>query len=203
MNGTSESRIEYFNGIASASATGSAGAIGTISLAIIGLAGVFANIVTPVATIVIGAVFLMEGVLLNGTAKRLNSQGARRALGMANGATAGFFGGLAGIVLGILALFQTAPTNRPEVLLAVAVLIYGASLLVGGGTFSWLSAASEPSTGTGTMSSGSTLIGLATVVLGILAIIGLAPMTLVLAGLLSLGGCALFSGSNIASEATT
>ena len=125
MNGTSETRVEYFNGITGVSVTESAGAIGTIVLAIIGLAGVFANIVTPVATIVIGAVFLMEGVLLNATAKRQNSQGAKRTLGMANGVTAGFFGGLAGIVLGILALFQTAPGNRPEVLLAVAVLFMG------------------------------------------------------------------------------
>lgn len=199
MNGTTETRVEYFNGIASVSVAESAGAIGTVILAIIGLAGVFANIVTPVATIVIGAVFLMEGVLLNGTAKRQNSQGARRA----NGVTAGSFGGLAGIVLGILALFQTAPGSRPEVLLAVAVLVYGAALLVGSGTFSRLTATPEPSTGTGTMSSGNMLIGLAAVVLGILAIIGLAPMTLVLAGVLSLGGCALFSSSNIAGETTS
>lgn len=204
MNGTTtETRLEYFSTIGGISATESAGAIATITLAIIGLAGVFANIVTPVATIVIGAVFLMEAVLLNTTAKRLNSQSAGRTLRMANGITAGFFGGLAGIVLGILALFQTAPGNHIEVLLAVAVLVYGAALLVGGGAFSRLATTPETSTGTGTMSSGSLLIGLAAVVLGILAIIGLVPMTLVQAGLLSLGGCALFSGSNFASETTT
>jgi hypothetical protein len=52
-------------------------------------------------------------------------------------------------------------------------------------------------------SPGSLLIGLAAVVLGILAIIGLVPMTLVLVGLMSLGGCALFSSSNFAGETTT
>lgn len=202
MNATSDTHTEYFNGIAGGSLAEGAGAIATIILAIIGLAGVFANIVAPVAAIVIGAVFLMEGVVLNATTKRLNSQSAKRTLGMANSVTAGFFGGLAGIVLGILALFQTAPGNRPEVLLAVAVLVYGATLLVGGGAFSRLTATPEPSTTTGTMSSGGQLIGLGTVVLGILAIIGLVPMTLVLVGLLSLGGGALFSGPNIASETT-
>jgi hypothetical protein len=203
MNGTTETRLEYFNAVGGISATQSAGAIASVTLAIIGLAGVYANIVTPVATIVIGAVFLMEALSLNTTAKRLNSQGARRTLGMANSITAGFFGGLAGIVLGILALFQTAPGNHADVLLAVAVLVYGTALLVGGGAFSRLAATPETSTGTGTMSSGSLLIGLAAVVLGILAIIGLVPMTLILVGLLSLGGCALFTSSNFAGETTT
>lgn len=203
MNGTTtETRFEYFSTIGGISATENAGAIATITLAIIGLAGIFASTVTPIATIVIGAVFLMEALLLNTTAKRLNSQGAGRTLRMANGITAGFFGGLAGIVLGILALFQTAPANHIEVLLAAAVLVYGASLLVGGGAFSRLAATPETATGTGTMSSGSLLIGLAAVVLGILAIIGLVPMTLVQVSLLSLGGCALFSGS-IAGETTS
>lgn len=199
MNATSETHVEYFGGIAGGSIAEGAGAISTIILAIIGLAGVLANIVAPVAAIVIGVVFLMEGVMLNATARRLSPQGAKRSLGMANGMTAGFFGGLAGIVLGILALFQTAPGERPEILLAVAVLVYGTALLVGGGAFS-LTATPEPSTTIGPMSSGSLLIGLAAVVLGILAIIGLAPMTLVLVGLLSLGGGALFSGSNAVSE---
>jgi hypothetical protein len=43
-------------------------------------------------------------------------------------------------------------------------------------------------------------IGLAAVVLGILAIVGLAPWTLILAGLLSLGASALFAGPVINAE---
>lgn len=194
----------FLGGIASGSVTEGIGAIGTIILAIIGLAGVFANIVAAVATIVIGGVFLMEGVWGSAAARRLSQfQGIRPTLGVANGVTAGFFGGLAGIVLGILALFRAGPGTTTDMLIAVAVLVYGASLLVGGGALSRLTAFPSHDAGTASMAmgSGSLLVGLAAVVLGILAVIGLVPMTLVLVALLSLGGGALFSGSSIYSEA--
>jgi hypothetical protein len=214
MNTTSETHTSHgllsetiVGGMAGNSITEGIGAIATIALAIIGLAGVFADIVAPVATIVIGAVLLMEGVLAGAAVRRLSSQGvSARQTGMGSGVTAGFFGGLAGIVLGILALFRTAPGASPDILLAVAVLVYGAALLIGGGTivrtlqFQNQTTAQDMSGATIATGSGSMLIGLATVVLGILAIIGLVPMTLILIGLLSLGAGALFSGSTVSSE---
>lgn len=203
MNTTSETHMEYFSGITNGSVTEGAGAIAAIILTIIGLAGVFADIVAPVATIVIGAVFLMDGVWGSAAARRLGSQsqGSKRTLGVGNGTTAGFFAGLAGIVLGILALFRTMPGTRTDVLLAVAVLVYGAALLVGSGAIARLSAIPDTTNPAVAAGSGSMLIGLASVVLGILAVIGLVPMTLVLVGLLSLGSGALFSGSSVAAEA--
>ncbi len=195
---TSETHMDYFIGIAGGSVTEGAGAIATIILSIIGLAGVFANIVAPVAVIVIGTVFLMEGIWLNAAIRRQNSQPAKRTLGMANGVTAGFFAGMAGIVLGILALFRTTPGTATDVLLAAAVLVYGAALLLGGGAFSHLTGMADITMAHA--NSGSLLIGLSAVVLGILAIIGLVPSTLILVALLSLGGAALFSGSGNSSE---
>lgn len=192
-------------GIAASSITEGIGAIGTIALAVIGLAGLYAYEMAAIATIVTGAIILMEGGLVSLACRRLAvlSAGERHARELGGGVTAEFFGGLAGIVLGILSLFQPAP----DTLLAVAVLVFGAALLLGGGTvsrLSWLlqtqSQTSSPDT-TGAIAAmgtgGHMLIGLATVVLGILAIIGLAPMTLILVGLLCLGASALFSGSTI------
>ena len=185
MNTTSETHMEYFTGIAGGSLTEGIGALATIILAIIGLAGVFADIVAPVAAIVIGAVFLMEGMSASAAIRRQNSHGTKRVPGMANGVTAGF---------------RTGPAASPDVLLAVAVLAYGAALLVGSGTISRLTMAQDSFSAAAATSSGSMLVGLASVVLGILAIIGLVPITLVLVGLLCLGSGALFSGSSLNSE---
>jgi hypothetical protein len=192
-------------GIAANSITEGIGAIGTIALAVIGLAGLYAYEMAAIATIVIGAVILMQGGLVSLACRRLSAQGVseRHTRELGGGVTAEFFGGLAGIVLGILSLFQAAP----DTLLAVAVLVFGAALLLGGGTVSrlgWLLQTQNQTTPPDTSgavvavgSGGHMLIGLATVVLGILAVIGLVPMTLILVGLLCLGASALFSGSTI------
>lgn len=181
--------------LASGSVTEGIGALGTIVLAILGLAGIFTNIVASVATIVIGAVFLADSMLARSAEYTLNAQGIRS--GMGSGMTAGFFAGIATIVLGILSFFHPA-----DILVAVSVLVLGGALLLSGGTLarlSWLmanpGASGEAWSGAG---SGSVFMGLAVTVLGILAVIGLVPMTLSLVGLLCLGTGAFFSGSNSA-----
>ena len=187
---------------ASGSVTEGIGAISAIVLAILGLAGAFTNIVASVGTIVIGAVFLADSMLAKSAAHTLHIQGAS-AWGMGNGVTAGFFAGIAGIVLGILSFFQMAP----EHLLSVAILVYGGALLLSGGTLARLNALlhqpqsiAGPAAPAG-LGSGSVFMGLAVTVLGILAVIGLVPMTLLLVGLLCLGTAALFSGEQIAETA--
>jgi len=179
--------------IASSSVTEGIGALSTIVLAILGLAGVFTNIVASVATIVVGAIFLADNMLARSAAHTLSSRGVRTGLG--NGVSASFFAGIAGIVLGILSFFHP----MPERLLSVAVLVFGAALLLGGGTYArlnWLLSHPED-TGSAAMTTvnGGVFAGLAVTVLGILAVIGLAPMTLALVGLLCLGTAALFSGT--------
>ena len=169
--------------LAGGSVTEGIGALSTIVLAILGLAGIFTNIVASVATIVIGAVFLAESMLAR-AAVRTSAEGVRAGIG--GGMTAGFFAGIAGIVLGILSFFRP----EPGILVAVALLVYGAALLLSGGTLSRLSWLPEAEAA----GSGSVLMGLAVTVLGILAVIGLVPMTLALVGLLCLGAGAFFSG---------
>jgi hypothetical protein len=107
-----------------------------------------------------------------------------------------------GIVLGILALLGVVPLT----LLATSVLVYGAAFLL---SASWTSPATIPATGyqAGEApflgSSGHLLVGLSAAVLGILAIIGQAPLTLTLVGLLCLGTGAFFSGSSVGTRAVS
>lgn len=180
--------------LASGSVTEGIGALSTIVLAILGLAGIFTNIVASVATIVIGAVFLAESMLARAAMNTLSERGVRT--GMGSGMSAGFFAGIAGIVLGILSFFRP----DPGVFVAVALLVYSGALLLSGGTVSrlnWL--LSNPQEGDSlalASSSGSVFMGLAVMVLGILAVVGLVPMTLALVGLLCLGTGAFFGGSD-------
>lgn len=184
-------------GIATGSVTEGIGAIGAIILAIIGLAGIYTNIMAAIATIIVGAVILMDGGLVGLAGHRLHTQSvnASQARQLGSGVTAGFFGGLTGIVLGILALFRPMPGT----LLAVAVLVFGAAFLLGISRLNWLYQVQAPDVtrAAAATGSGGLLVGLAAVVLGILAIIGLVPMTLILVGLLSMGAGMLFNGSGI------
>lgn len=178
--------------LASGSVTEGVGAISTIILAILGLCGIFNDIVASVATIVIGAVFLADSMLAKSAIATLNTQGVRSGFG--GGVTAGFFGGLAGIVLGILSFFHPVGDR----LIPVAVLIYGAALFLSGGMLARLNWLLNHPPGTSEVmiasGSGSAFMGLAVTVLGILAVVGLVPMTLALIALLCLGTGALFSG---------
>ena len=170
------------------------GAIAAMVLAIVGLSHVLPAMVAAVATIIIGAGLLLEGGGAGAQYRQVLSQGAAEPGGM----TADFLGGLAGIVLGILALFGIAAGT----LLSVAVIIFGASVLLSGAAGShlnWLfgveAGAPESSTHRpGSLGGGQVLVGLAAVVLGILAVIGIAQMVLVLVGLLALGAGGLFGG---------
>jgi hypothetical protein len=155
------------------------GAIATIALAIVGLAGVFSATMAAIATIVIGAAFLLESGSFS--AAQLSSRSGEFE-GASGGTSAAFLGGVAGIVLGILALLGIASIT----LLSVAAIVYGATFLLSGvGQSGNLAAAAG----------GHTLVGLGAAVLGILAVVGLSPLVLVLVALLSLGAGALFSGS--------
>lgn len=173
------------------------GAIGTIILAILGLAGIYDNIVASVAAIVMGAAFLTDGLAASAASRRMHLQGTMRpAMEWGGGVNAGFFAGLASVVLGILSFFRITS----QTLLAVTVLVLGGALLLGAGAaatrMAWLAQSTSANLqGTAApISSGSMFVGIAAVVLGILAIVGLAPMTLVLVGFLVLGAGALFSG---------
>jgi len=148
------------------------GAIATIALSIVGLAGVFPPILAAIAVIVLGASLLSEsGVNWAGFGRQSLLRTTEEE------ASTKLLGGVAGIVLGVLALLGLAPM----VLLSVAILVFGATFLL----------------------SRQFLMGMGAVVLGILAVVGINSLILVLVGLLSLGTSALLISSVIATRVFT
>lgn len=176
------------------------GALATIALAIVGLAGVFSPTMASIATIIVGAAILIEGGSFGATTGVLSrsSSGAQSTTAVGGGIGAQALGGVAGIVLGILALLGV---SQPT-LLSVAVLVYGATFMLGSfalgqASFGMGSEAVSASAG------GEIMVGLAGVVLGILAVIGLDRIVLVLVALLCLGAAALFSGAALGFKSLT
>jgi hypothetical protein len=131
------------------------------------------------------------------------------------GTSAEILGGIAGIVLGILALIGLVPMT----LLSVSVIVFGGTLLFGSPAVYDVGTA-EPKRGTTTdyiareiagpagaqarLAAGAAgaqaLIGIGSVTLGILALIGMAPQTLVLAAILAIGTSALLSGGALTAK---
>jgi hypothetical protein len=146
--------------------------IAVVALAIVGLAGVYSEILAAVAAIVFGAAILIEGGFFASTQTEFASQPAEAGASFSSE----FLGGITAVVLGILALLGVYPAP----LIAIALLVLGASYLLSGGTTDF---------------GGHLLGGLAATVLGILAVVGLDRLPLTLVGLLVLGGMALFSGA--------
>ena len=164
-------RTSAFRWIASASVMEAVVSIAIIALAIVGLAGDYPLTLAAIATIIAGAAVLIEGgVFEHG---RLNE---------GTGMSAQMLGAIAGIILGVLALMGVASIT----LLAVAMLVFGVTFFLG--------SAMESSRAQGSMD-GHLLIGLSVTVLGLLAVIGVVPITLVLVGLLVLGAMGLFAGA--------
>jgi hypothetical protein len=187
------------------------GGIATVVLAILALAGVHREIILPIAVIVFGAALLIQGgTMLSEYAGIIFPAGAT------TGASSEQFGvgslsslflvGVAGIVLGILALLGISP----EILTAIAVIAFGSALMLTSNAVRHLymlqssaNRSGAPRAGTellaGEMASGSAgvqmLAGLASLVLGILAVLGINHDVLTLAALIVLGATVILTGS--------
>lgn len=108
-----------------------AGAAGVI-LAVLGLIGVLQLYMAAIAAICVGAALLIEGLGIGSRIKAMrHGMGGDRAAmgGLAGGTSVEVLGGIAGIVLGVLALFDVLPGE----MLAIAALVYGATLILGSG----------------------------------------------------------------------
>ncbi|HPZ96868.1 MAG TPA: hypothetical protein PLT93_01915 [Phycisphaerae bacterium] len=175
-----------------------------VVLAILGLANMWPGYMASIATIAVGAALLFEG----GAIASRYSDLARRtgASEIGGGVSAEILGGAAGIALGVLALLGI----MPSALTPIAIIVFGGALLIGSAATARLNALStvkmsdrarDVTRGAIEMASGTeVLIGIAAIVLGILALLGMAPRTLVLIGLLALGATVLFSGAAISSR---
>lgn len=183
-----------------------------IVLTILGLVGVEPQYLAAVAVIAIGvSLFLQGGTTLSWFSRLATEAGVREMNGtdIEGGMTAGFVGGITGVVLGILALLGVAASTLP----AVAVIVFGAALLLESGTTARLNsigmagqmplrAAQEVTREAVRAATGAEiLIGVGTVVLGILALGSEAHTTvLILVALLAVGVAILMSGSALASR---
>ncbi len=189
------------------------GGIATIILAVFGLAGVAVATMLPIAIIVLGAALLVQGgTMLSEYAHIIfpAGRGAATVENFGGGSLAVVFVvGAAGIVLGVLALIGI----YPGVLSSVAVIAFGAAMVLSSNSVMHLQllkttvAASE---GTrfgaeilaGEMASGSAgtqaLTGLAAIVLGILAVVGVSSAdVLSLIAVLALGATIVLTGSSL------
>ncbi len=191
------------------------GGIATIVLAIIALTGVHDMTLAGIATIVFGVALLIQGGTMLTEYTRMSSPLAMSAMGEETGSGGGlsalFLVGIAGIVLGVLALLNI----YAQTLISIAVIAFGAGLLLSSNSV-WhlyrskrnahrLGATQAASSGeifASEMAAGSavmqSLAGLAAGILGILAVTGTAnPAILALVGLLVLGTTVLLTGSSL------
>jgi hypothetical protein len=209
------SAVTMESGSAQAAYGGLIDAIGGIAagvLAILGLTGFDAEGMAGIATVVLGAAFLIQtGAILSEYTHILFQNAATSTpndLAGGDGLAAMFMVGAAGIVLGVLALLGIASAA----LTAIAVIAFGGALVLGSGAVrqlyllrgqAMLLSRSGPEMLAGQMASGSAgiqmLTGLATVVLGVLAVAGHGTRVLTLVALLVLGITVLLSGSALSS----
>jgi hypothetical protein len=187
------------------------GGVATAVLAIIGLTGFDAEGMAGIATIVFGAALLVQGGTIvseyaNIIVPAAGSSSMERTGG--EGLSAMFLVGAAGVVLGVLALLGIASVT----LTTVAVIAFGSALILGSSLVRQLymlqaqilqTALPRSTTEmlAGQMAAGTAgvqlLAGLATVVLGILAVAGQNPTVLTLSALLLLGITVLMTGSTL------
>lgn len=157
-----------------------------------------------VATIALGVALLAQGASIMARWR----QALQRAKGtrldrteLVEGVSTEVFGGAVGIVLGVLTLVGIEPT----VMLPVAAIVFGGSLLLGGATqpdLVYLAPERNPRyarlTFSAIQASGGimVLVGVAAAVLGILALVGVGPpIALALVAMLSIGFALVVAGS--------
>jgi hypothetical protein len=190
--------------------TEGAAGIAVIALAIIGLAGISTGALVAIATIVIGVGLIIQA--FNSAAENSKLTTANEATNLTGTELAGevlvdCLCGLTGIVLGVLALVGIAAAY----LVPSALIVFGGALALSGASSALprLVAVTSPGTGQprivsrpGSVAAGGmeVLIGLAAIILGILAVIFMSSWVLVLVGYLAVGAALLlvsasFSGA--------
>lgn len=182
--------------------------LGAVVLAILGLIGLLPFALAAIATIAVGAGLLIQGSAIsarfNDLRRDARATGTTQVQSNRGSLTIEVLGGIASIVLGILALLGLGT----GILLSIAAIVFGGTLLLGAGETSRLAELEAWQAG-GDMRSrdvereaargaagSQVFVGIGAVVLGILALIGVGPgLTLVLVALLAVGGSMLLSGA--------
>jgi hypothetical protein len=196
---TTEAERTTARAITGGSSVEAIGGVAAIVLAIIGLAGFLPIYMASIATIAIGAALMFEGAAIFARWKALTRAEPR----LRGGVGTEVFGGAAGIVLGILALVGVAP----NILLPVAAIVFGGSLILGGSVEAEAADAisyRDPRRAhlfheTAQASGGvMVLVGIGAAVLGILGVLTVGPvLTLTMVSMLAIGGAVLVGASEL------
>jgi hypothetical protein len=116
---------------------------------------------------------------------------------VAYGGFADALGGIATIVLAIIGLSGV----KPEALVSISTVVFGAALLIQGGAmlseFASIETTPEASTGGGGGLSSLFLVGVAGIVLGVLALLGVFPAMLTAAAAIAFGAALVLSSSAV------
>lgn len=180
-----------------------------VVLGILALVGALPTFLLAIATIALGGVLLFEGgAIASRYARLLRAASAASSAELGGGMGVEMLGGMAGIVLGILALLHIYPT----VLCAIAVVIFGGTWLLStsatarldqleGHYRGWSNADKEIAREASQAAFAvKALIGVCAVILGILALIDVHPFVLSVVGVLMLGGAVLLSGAALSGK---
>jgi hypothetical protein len=188
---TTESRA--VRAVQAGGATESVGGLAVVVLAILAIVGVAPRFLGPIAGIIFGAAFILEG----GVVVARQSTAAGASVEEAGGVSLELLAGLAAIVLGVLALIGVAI----PVLMGSLVIEGGAAFILSAGLIGSAALAGPPDAVTAASTSAMSahvLAGLAAIVLGIISFTSPAinPMLtevalLVLGGTLALNGTAV------------
>lgn len=188
------------------------GGIGAVVLSILGLAGLARMTMIAIAIIAIGGALLFAGGAMASRYSQLVSQvsgGQVEEAEFGGSVGAEFLTGSAGVVLGVLILLNISPTT----LAAISVVVFGGGLLLSTGATSGINSlveaypynrnvrlAREAVQGAAAVQS---LVGIGSCILGILALLGVEPYTLILVALLGIGGAILISASAVSGKILT
>jgi hypothetical protein len=183
-------------------------------LTILGLSGLAPLLLASITCIVLGVALLFEGGMVASEYNNImhttgNGQLSTAELG--GGLSTEVMAGGAAAVLGLLALLNIAPV----ILTAISAIVIGVGLMLGSGVLARLNGlkiefSSDHETAkrvaheaVSTTSGAQILVGIATVVLGILSLIGIVPVILTLVALLAAGSSLLLSGTAITGRMMT
>jgi hypothetical protein len=199
---------------AGGAATESMGGVAVIVLSILALLGVAARVLTPIAGIIFGIAFMVEGAAIAARQATLIEQTEKTGgheLEVGGGVTIELTIGAAAIVLGVLALIGVVP----GILMSALVTAAGAGLLLSAGSMQRLNevqanivnpnvtaqGASVARIATSSAAGVQFLAGLAVTILGILGLTRTgSPLIMSSVGLLLLGCALTLSGTALASR---
>lgn len=190
--------------------------LGAVVLTILGLSGMSPTPLCSVAVICAGAGLVFEGGAISAKYHDIIAAaggGKKKATEVESGMSSEMLGGIAGIVLGILALIGMVPI----VLIEVSAIVFGATLLAASGSQRSLNQMRNPGYAdphaehvaqemVATSTGADVLIGLGAIVLGILGLVGIASHSgpvLALVAILAVGVAELFSGGAISKRMGT